>query len=42
MNLILLRIDVSIGGGVTMDSDSLIDMPSLEDVISIVDSLQGL
>jgi len=30
------------GGGVLVDSNSLTDMPSLEDDTPIVDSLQGL
>ncbi|KOM56438.1 hypothetical protein LR48_Vigan10g233000 [Vigna angularis] len=39
---IVKNLDVSIGSGVLMDSDSLANMSSLEDVTLIVNNLQGL
>jgi len=39
---IVKNVDVSTDGGVPMDSYLLIDMPFVEDVNSIINSLQGL
>jgi len=41
MNILLLR-NISNGGGVLVDSNSLADMLALEDATPIIDSLQGL
>jgi len=41
-SFIVKTLNVSIGGGVPIDTNSLVDMPPWEDVTPIINSLQGL